>query len=113
MGKTQYALAHFSRPLLVRHLDDLGALDPAVHDGIVFDDVDFRHLPFSTRRNLVDFELRASVHIRYAVAWIPKQFRRIFTFNSANPLSSEQDLPAQADAIARRLDVVCVDKRLY
>lgn len=41
-GKTQYALAHFKKPLLIRHIDDLQKLQPYVkHDGIVFDDVSF------------------------------------------------------------------------
>jgi len=40
-GKTQFALAHFKHPLLVRHLDDLQRLSDGPHDGVVFDDVSF------------------------------------------------------------------------
>ena len=40
-GKTQFALAHFERPLLISALDDLKGLQ-SHHTGLVFDDIDLK-----------------------------------------------------------------------
>lgn len=110
VGKTQFALAHFKHPLLVRHLDDLGNLT-GEHDGLVFDDLDFSHLHFSACLNLVDMDERCSVHIRYTVASIPRGFRRIFTTNKVE-LFSIQATPEQLAALNRRLEFVEVTGEL-
>lgn len=80
IGKTQFALAQFKAPLKVRDMDDLGDLDPDMHDGIVFDDVDFRHWPRTSQIHILDYE-RTSVRIRYKTVTIPKGFPRVFTTN--------------------------------
>lgn len=103
IGKTQFALAHFRAPLLVRHLDDLGNLT-LEHDGIVFDDLDFQHLHFSAILNLVDMDERCSVHIRYQVATIPRGLRRIFTTNDDQIFMIANATVEQRAAIARRVD---------
>jgi len=80
-GKTQYALSHFDRPLVVSHIDDLKDFKPNEHDGIVFDDMDFRHLPRTAQIHLTDTDLRRSIHCRYAIFSIPKNTKKIFTCN--------------------------------
>lgn len=77
-GKTNYALAHFKKPLLVRDLEDLRSLGPE-HDGIVFDDLDFRHLFFTAIKNLLDPDFPGVVHVRYQNVTIPAGMPRIFT----------------------------------
>ena len=39
VGKTEYALSNFDRPLFVTHIDQLLKFVPGVHDGIIFDDM--------------------------------------------------------------------------
>ncbi len=83
IGKTQYALwsKHFKNPLLVSHLDRLKDFDENVHDGIVFDDMNFQHLPRTSQIHLLDWDVERDVHIRYGIACIPAHTRKIFTCN--------------------------------
>lgn len=80
LGKTQYAKYHFKNPLFVCHLDQLKDLTPE-HDGIVFDDMDFKHLPRSTQIYLTDMEEDRCIHVRYSTVTIPAGTKRIFTCN--------------------------------
>lgn len=105
-GKTQFALAHFQRPLLVTHLDDLGNLT-AEHDGIVGDDLDFSHLHFSAVINILDMDTARSVHIRYTVAHLPRGLPRIFTTNKSE-IFGIQCTDEQRAAIDRRLNIVTI-----
>lgn len=80
-GKTTWAKTVAPKPaLFVRHLDSLSELRPH-HQSIIFDDLDFRHLPPSTQKYLVDLENLAEIHVRYKVARIPANIQRIFTAN--------------------------------
>lgn len=80
-GKTTWAKEHAPKPaLFIRHLDSLARFRPE-HRSIIFDDLDFRHLPVSTQKYLVDMENLAEVHIRYNVARIPEGIPRIITAN--------------------------------
>lgn len=84
IGKTSHARNILPKPfLLVRHLDTLKHLT-CEHKGILFDDLDFRHLPLSTQINLCDYDLPSTIHIRYGTAVIPAKTPRVFTCND-NP----------------------------
>jgi len=80
-GKTQWALHQFVSPLLVRHMDKLNEFDPEIHDGIVFDDMSFAHLPRETAIYLTDWDEDSDIHVRYKCAFIPAHTRKIFTSN--------------------------------
>ncbi len=80
LGKTAFALAHFAKPLYVDHVDKLKELR-ADHDGIVFDDLDFKHWPAQSVIHLLDIDHDHQVHCRFVNAKIPKGMKRIFTFN--------------------------------
>ncbi len=86
IGKTEFALAHFKNPCIVSHMDDLREFDRCTHDGIVFDDMSFDHLPRSTNINLVDITLKRSIHVRFTTAQIPAHTKKIFTTNNAGGL---------------------------
>ena len=103
-GKTQYALAHFNKPLFVSHMDDLSKFHYKVHDGIVFDDMDFKHLHRGAQIQLTDSDQNRSIHIRYGTARIPKRTKKIFTCNY--PCFNMAD-----EAIARRVSVTEVSER--
>lgn len=103
-GKTQYALAHFNKPLFVTHIDDLKNFHYKVHDGIVFDDMDFKHLHRGAQIHLVDQDQSRSIHIRYGTARIPKRTKKIFTCNYECFKMSDE-------AISRRVTVTEVCER--
>ena len=105
IGKTQYALAHFECGLLVSHIDDLRDFKEGIHDGIVFDDMDFNHVPRTAQIHLVDQDQARSIHCRYETARIPKNTAKIFTCNSCS-------FPFLDDtAIRRRINVTKVSGR--
>lgn len=101
-GKTTWAKEHAPKPtLFVRHLDSLARFRPE-HRSIIFDDLDFKHLPPSTQKYLVDYENLAEVHIRYNVARIPAGVPRIFTANEY-PFTNDD---VHGPAINRRVNKI-------
>lgn len=106
IGKTQFAKAHFECALFVSHMDQLGEFDPEVHDGIVFDDMDFKHLPRSAQIHLVDSDEDRAIHIRYGTASIPAGTKKIFTTNEPDGEIFAIDDPA----IARRITIKYVEE---
>lgn len=103
-GKTTWAKAKAPKPtLFVRHLDSLKLLRPE-HKSIIFDDLDFRHLPSPTQKYLTDCMDLAEIHVRYATARIPATVTRIFTANEF-PFISEG---VHYRAIARRIYTVYI-----
>lgn len=80
-GKTQYALAHFENPLFVRHKQNLGNFVPGVHDGIVFDDMSFKHWPEDAQKHVTDWDEPSDIEIKYSVARIPCNTRKVMTCN--------------------------------
>lgn len=81
-GKTEYAKMHFTNPLWVTHMDRLADFDPARHDGIIFDDMTFSHMPPTAQIHLLDVDNDRDIHVRYRMAHIPKHTKKIFTANS-------------------------------
>lgn len=81
IGKTQFALAHFTTPLLVSEINDLKGYDPQVHDGIVFDDMDFTDWDVGKQIHLTDWDLKRPIRILYGTVNIPRHTRKIFTTN--------------------------------
>lgn len=81
LGKTQYALAHFRHPLHVKHIDWLAKFDPNYHDGVVFSEMTFFHIPPQQVINLLNRKDPVQFHVRYMVAYIPIGIPMIFTTN--------------------------------
>lgn len=100
IGKTEFALAHFKNALMVRHMDDLGKLTTR-HDGIVFDDMSFMHMPRESHLHLLD-ERTSSIHIRYKTATIPGDMKRIFTTN----IEGGEIVKLDDKAVKRRVKVI-------
>jgi len=103
IGKTEFAKAHFNNPLIVSTMDDLGSLNEE-HDGIIFDDVDFRHMHRNHQIHICDVNMTRSIHIRYITATIPKGMKRLITCNEY-PLSLEDP------AIERRCSIIKLKTR--
>lgn len=110
VGKTQWALAHFSNPLFVTHKDDLKQLSPD-HDGIVFDDMDFRHWPRTAQIHIVDQEQPRSIDVKHGVAVIPSHTKKIFTTNQTSGFIFELCCDRLDPAIERRVTVTEVSER--
>lgn len=80
--KTSYARALLPKALFVSHMDDLALYDQGEHDGIIFDDMAFTHLPRESQIHIFDMEQPRSLHIRYNTAQIPAGTKKIFTTNN-------------------------------
>lgn len=107
-GKTSYALAHFTKPLLVSHIEDLRNLED--HDGVVFDDMSFTHWPTEAQIHLCDVANTRSVHARFSNVKLKKGLKRIITTNS----DAEEVLNLDPRyGVARRTKRVRVDDPLF
>jgi len=104
IGKTSFAKAHFKNPLMVSHMDDLLSLSD--HDGIIFDDMSFRHMPRSAQIHITDTDEDRSIHCRYRCAEIPMGTKKIFCTNEEGGYC----LDLNDAAIMRRVVVVNVNK---
>lgn len=100
IGKTQFALAHFDRALVVSSMDELKKFEEGFHDGIIFDDMEFFEFKRTTQIHLTDLEMDRSIRVRHSDAFIPAGTPRIFTGNYL-----ERVLRLDDPAIARRCNV--------
>lgn len=113
IGKTQFALSHFQNPLVCSHIDALKRLHPD-HDGIVFDDMSFKHWPVESVIHLLDRDLERQLNVRYGTVIIPANTVKIFTHNSDNPFYNTETISEeQRIAIERRFLRVNTYKKLY
>lgn len=113
VGKTHYAVAHFASPLLVSHIDDLKKLSPD-NDGIVFDDMSFKHWPPESIIHLLDTEFDRTINVRYGTVYIPSGTKKIFTHNTDNPYYDIEKIEEeQRLAIERRFTRVNCPAKLY
>lgn len=101
IGKTSFAKALFPNALFVSHIDDLRHFNSELYDAIIFDDMDFKHLPRSSQIHLVDFDDHRSIHVRYGVASIPAGTKKIFLTNEPEGRIFQVEDPA----IRRRVRV--------
>lgn len=100
-GKTIYALQLMPKALFVTHMDDLVQFDATEHDGIIFDDMSFDHLHREAQIHIVDIDFPRSIHVRYQVAHIPPNTKKIFTTNKQDgAIFLTEDL-----AIKRRIKI--------
>lgn len=98
-GKTNYAMAHFKRPLLATHIDDLKDLTPD-NDGIVFDDMSFLHWPLESIIHLMPRDYDSRVNVRYSTVHVPYNIPKIFVSNKGNPFfKSSPPLDSTPDQI--------------
>lgn len=81
LGKTEFAKFLLPKALFVTHLDQLTNYASEEYDGIIFDDMSFTHIHREAQIHLVDFDCSRAIHVRYTVATIPRNTRKIFTTN--------------------------------
>lgn len=102
-GKTSFACSHFHNPLVVSHIDKLKRFSPD-NDGIIFDDMSFKHWPTEAVIHLLDFDHERDLNVRYGTVTIPAKTIKIFTHNDPNPFYNETISEEQKEAIERRLN---------
>lgn len=112
IGKTHFAAAHFKNPLVCSHIDKLKTLNPD-HDGIVFDDMSFKHWPIEAVIHLVDQEFEREINVRYGTTHIPANTPKIFTHNTDNPFYDDDKNEEQKAAIERRIQRVKILNNLF
>jgi len=103
-GKTTLALTLLPKALMTTHLD---LLTMNTNDGIIFDDMAFKHLHHEAQIALLDCEYDRQIHIRYKVATIKAHTPKIITSNKLPHEIVNVDHPA----IARRITLVHVPKK--
>lgn len=84
IGKSNWCLAHFQNPCMVRGEESAKQYDPTIHDGIVFDDVDslFFKLSRTEKIALIDTDFDSELSCRFKNVVIPAGTPRFFTTNS-------------------------------
>ena len=100
-GKTQWATHQFDNPLFCRQIDQLKDFKQGFHDGIVFDDMSFAHIPLESCIHLLDWDMDSAIHCRHTNAFIPRHTRKIFTTNKT---FFEAFPPDPHGALRRRID---------
>lgn len=120
LGRTEFALSHFDKPLRVRQMDDLIQFDPLAYDGLVFDNMDFRKLSFERRKALVERRSRSAIIIGNSIIFIPQYYPTIFTNTMSNIFEDDPFLfskvptpPLIMDSIRNRLHIVEFTQTLY
>jgi len=87
-GKTQFALAHFNRALLLKHVEDLRSISPRT-DGLVFDDVSDYSWPATEAISLLSTDIDRTLAARYSDIELPSNLPMIFTTNVVAQLSRQ------------------------
>lgn len=115
LGKTEFALSLFERPLLVRSLDQARDFHPDRYDAIVFDDANIHHLCAEAKIHLADFTQPSQVQCRYTNANIPAFTKRVFTSNkSPEEFWKGRDMSDdQFEAIRRRVKFIHIRGKLF
>lgn len=101
IGKTQWALAQFERPILVNEDDCLRNI-PLDCDGLVFDEKQYNQYRGDRQVRMADVEMGGQVALRNVNADIPPRMPRIFTCNEGeHPFDMEH--PVKKAALERRI----------
>ena len=106
VGKTEFAIAHFEFPLVVRRRDDLKRFRGAT-DGIVFDDVDFRDWTPEDTIGLLSMDKPRSLPARFHDAFIEADIPLIFTTNK------KPKKMFACDASLLRSLIICITELLF
>lgn len=107
-GKTSLAKALLPKALFVTHKDMLKQYDELEYEGIVFDDMSFKHWPREAQIHIVDYDNDRQIDVKHGMAVIPAKTPRIFTTN----MMPAEIMLANDGAIARRIQEVFIEKKL-
>lgn len=103
IGKTQFALAHFKNPLLVRNKQDWTRYNPEKTDGIVLDDLAFRNWQAETMINTLEWDMDRTERVLYGHCRIKAGTPQIICCNSLEAFYPKGILDEHKEAIDRRV----------
>lgn len=82
IGKTTWAIMHMPKPALwVTDVDALKKLRHGYHKSIIFDDIQFQHVPRTAQLHIADVIDGRHIRTRYINAFIPAGIYKCFTCN--------------------------------
>jgi len=122
LGKTQFAMAHGKRPLLVTNIEQLVNFHTLNPDLIVLDDANIRSLDFDVVFTLIRREIDRSFKVRYWNVHLPKHLPIIITSNLGlrdkyplgfPPVPQPDTHNCRRDAVLRRIFTVKVKQSLF
>lgn len=111
-GKTPWACHHFKNPLRILDFDALRKINPEI-DGLVFDELSYKHLPDHTIINLLDMDHDSEIHCRYSNGIIPAGMPRIFVHNNEDIWLPDNASEQRRIAIDRRMKSVNITEKTF
>lgn len=112
-GKTHFALAHFEKPRIIKHMDALKHGNEEDLMELVFDDMSFSHYPTGSVISLLDTKLPHQQNVKHGIVCLPAGRKQIFTYNNDNPFHPLVANDEQAKAIESRVKKVYIVDKLY
>lgn len=112
IGKTQFALSHFSKPLHVRDKEDWRRFTTKI-TGIILDDLDFPSWSPLTFLKLLDIETPITQNVKYGSVRIPSGVPRIICVNHEDLLWPRNIHDETRKACERRMTIHYFFEKLY
>lgn len=112
LGKTQYALAHFKKPLHVKDKEDWRRYNDTT-DGIILDDLDFPSWSPLTLLKLLDMETPITQNIKYGATRIKAGTPRIICVNHMDLFWPRTIHAETIKACERRINIIEVNNPLF
>lgn len=112
-GKTQFALAHFEHPLLVRGKQDWIRFKENYTDGIVLDDISFKRWVPETLIHTVERETAVTHDVKYGSVRIPAGVPKIICINDMDAFWPDGIAEYHREAIERRIEVIHISSPLF
>lgn len=105
IGKTQFALAHFKSPIIIRGKQDWCRFRAGITDGVVLDDIAFRKWTPETLLHTMERETAYTADVKYGSVRIPAGLPKIVCINSMQAFWPDNILEATKEAIEARIEI--------
>lgn len=112
LGKTQFALSHFKKPLHIRDKEDWRRYSSTI-DGIILDDLDFPSWSPLTFLKLLDTENPITQNVKYGSVRIRANVPRIICCNHEDLLWPRNIHEETKNACLRRMQIHRFHSKLY
>jgi len=113
-GKTSLAKALLPNALFVRHIDALKEYKSGNYEGIVFDDMSFKHWPREGQIHLLDTDNVSQINVKHSIAIIPEGTPRIITTNMMpGEILNLNLMDPDSCALTRRIQQVWIEGKVF
>ncbi|XP_071653892.1 uncharacterized protein [Temnothorax longispinosus] len=113
MGKTQFALAHFESPIIVRMQEDWKKYQQGVTDGIVLDDIDFCKYPPPILIHTMERETGYTQNVKFSAVLVPADLPKIVCINTMTKFWPRNISSEQKEAVLARVEIHQITKPLF